>query len=923
LLARLHFDSVKTKTKLKEVKETLRRLSKGPDAYNQAYEGAKDRIEGQNTDASKLAIDILMWITCAKRQLRCHELQEALGVEPGKACLDKDNVPRIKAIVSVCAGLVEVDKQSDVIRLIHHTTQEYFARKQNHWFPFADSSLTMTCVTYLSFDKFETGFCPNDEDFETRIQQNPLYDYAARNWGYHARAADAETAGLIQSLLKSDAKVSAASQALTVSKSKRSPGYSQEGIRQMTALHLAAYFGVEEVAIDLLKNQDLWDLKDSEGRTPLSLAAENGHQTIVKLLLEKGAYCGSTDKNSRTPLSRAAGNGHKTIVHLLLERHRRYPKALSLIPLIAGWRTAKIISFILGHASTLSLPLGGLHLAAEIGYEEIYQRLLRASQKLEVKDCHGRSPLLCAVENSQVEVVYMLVHAGAQVNVFNKMHQNPLHAICQRPRHKDRYVLLEYLISHGTSTGVCDVNNMTPFLYAVGNQSKDLVSLLLDTGFDVNFRLHRRNWTARMENLLVTYNIDESLELPVRRESSIGLTALHFSALNGMAEMTKLLLDHGAVPNALDENGDTPLHLAIRCRVGGHKYDDPWVTGEYAVETMNDSIIDFEEEEAFEVWKAIDQARESTVQQILKSQAIDVNVANNEGESPLHVIPFQKEQVLACAILLALLDHGAQVSSLNFKHQTCLHLASKAGNLEAVRILLDKGCDISLLDVYGLSPVHYAVRKNCSDIIKLMLESQQEKLSQICVHCDDLGKSILHHHTASTICSTKMINILLQLGCDIDQLDADGNSALSQYLSSFHFHIQYKVFRLLHRRSGIEGKRWTDRKQRNLLHLLMRQWSDDTVSILKDLMKFLDIKTKDAYGMGIEHHGAIHGAFNKPLTRFLQVRGHLELHTKDLSGKTPLEYAEEEANRERHPNLFASRRWKRSLQNLRDTCHRT
>ena len=38
-------------------------------------------------------------------------------------------------MVSVCAGLVTVDEESDIIRLVHYTTQEFFERTQNIWFP--------------------------------------------------------------------------------------------------------------------------------------------------------------------------------------------------------------------------------------------------------------------------------------------------------------------------------------------------------------------------------------------------------------------------------------------------------------------------------------------------------------------------------------------------------------------------------------------------------------------------------------------------------------------------------------------------------------------------------------------------------------------------------------------------------------------
>jgi hypothetical protein len=166
-----------------------------------------------------------------------------------------------------------------------------------------------------------------------------------------------------------------------------------------------------------------------------------------------------------------------------------------------------------------------------------------------------------------------------------------------------------------------------------------------------------------------------------------------------------------------------------------------------------------------------------------------------------------------------------------------------------------------------------------------MFESRKEQFSLVCVQFDDLGKSMLHHYTESPMCSTEVIRILLKVGCDVEKLDANGNSALSEYLRSFHFDVQYDVFRILFESSGIEGIHWTDQKQRNLLHLLMRQWGDENVRILKDLMKLLDIKTKDAYGLGIEHHGAIHGAFNKPLTNFLQDRGQSNFKPKIPAAK--------------------------------------
>ena len=83
-------------------------------------------------------------------------------------------------MISVCAGLVTIDEESSIIRLVHYTTQEYFERTQSNWFPNAQTDITTICVTYLSFDEFGT-VCQDDEEFEERLQSNQLYDYASHN----------------------------------------------------------------------------------------------------------------------------------------------------------------------------------------------------------------------------------------------------------------------------------------------------------------------------------------------------------------------------------------------------------------------------------------------------------------------------------------------------------------------------------------------------------------------------------------------------------------------------------------------------------------------------------------------------------------------------------------------------------------------
>jgi hypothetical protein len=320
LLAQLHLDSLVGKKSPKAIRIALERLPKGLDALDSAYKEAMERIEGQVADSQELAKQVLSWIVCAKTPLTTLELRHALAVEVGDPELDEENLPEVEDMVSVCAGLVTVDEESDIVRLVHYTTQEYFERTWETWFPEAQTDITKTCVTYLSFNSFDTGFCETDKEFQARLRGHVLYDYAAHNWGYHARAASTEAEHSVLQFLKSEAHVSASSQAMMLSKGDSwLPGYSQHVPRQMTGVHLTAYFGLGEVMITLCENGYDLNIRDTRCQTPLWWAARNGHEAVVKLLLaQDGVDPDSKDNSGGTPLSWAARNGREAVVKLLL-----------------------------------------------------------------------------------------------------------------------------------------------------------------------------------------------------------------------------------------------------------------------------------------------------------------------------------------------------------------------------------------------------------------------------------------------------------------------------------------------------------------------------------------------------------------------------------------------------------------------------
>jgi hypothetical protein len=288
LLAGLHVDSLLDKRTKAKVISTLNNLSTGSGALDDAYSKAITRIDGQLHEDSVLAKTVLSWISYAQRPLTTGELCHALAVKLGDEELDDDNIPDVEDIVSVCAGLVTVDEESSVIRLVHYTTQDYLKGIREKWNPSAQYDIASTCLTYLCFKKFRSGSCRSNAEFESRLEQSKFLDYSARYWGEHAATVQEKVSGLAMCLLQDDSLVDCTIQTRSVSNYKFNE-YSQEFPIRVTGLHLAALLGLVHLSEGLFswmvkEKMTSVDSKDSYSQTPLSWAAAGGHEAVVKML---------------------------------------------------------------------------------------------------------------------------------------------------------------------------------------------------------------------------------------------------------------------------------------------------------------------------------------------------------------------------------------------------------------------------------------------------------------------------------------------------------------------------------------------------------------------------------------------------------------------------------------------------------------
>ena len=171
-----------------------------------------------------------------------------------------------------------------------------------------------------------------------------------------------------------------------------------------------------------------------------------------------------------------------------------------------------------------------IHLAVTRGNVGRLQELLASGVDADQRTEEGFSTLHIAVARSQPEIVRLLLEAGADVSIGDRMAQHtPLHLACVA----GNVQVVQLLLEHAADTEQADKAGFYPFHHAVAHKNIEVAEHLLKHGFDANIASHKD-----------------------------GVTALHMAAEFNHIEIIELLLSHGAAVDQPDFNKLTPLHRA-------------------------------------------------------------------------------------------------------------------------------------------------------------------------------------------------------------------------------------------------------------------------------------------------------------------------------------------------------------------------
>lgn len=305
---------------------------------------------------------------------------------------------------------------------------------------------------------------------------------------------------------------------------------------------------------------------------------------MVGMLLDCGARADTTDKSGCTALHAAARNGNTPLAQILIERGASIDVPRQAMLAQKAYYTPARYALWFGKPVVLRqlLKAGAdpddqsvfnkrtlLHEAVcdfERSGEHI-PMLLAHGARLDLEDVDSMKALNNASVNDQVNAASVLLDAGADVDVEGKNNASPL-AMALEKGHTEMIMLL---LRHGADIHAPCCDMPCALFSAVTMGHVGVVATLLQdySGAD---DIHYQDTNGRgilhiLSNLSVG-NILENVDLLIKHgadvhlEDNSGSTPLHEAAKVGSVTMIERLLANGAMPNALNHAGKTPLDIA-------------------------------------------------------------------------------------------------------------------------------------------------------------------------------------------------------------------------------------------------------------------------------------------------------------------------------------------------------------------------
>jgi len=329
-----------------------------------------------------------------------------------------------------------------------------------------------------------------------------------------------------------------------------------------------------------------------------------------------------------------------------------------------------------------------LHWAVYRMDARLVEQLINAGANPNASNNYGSTPMAVAAEHADTAIMQTLLNAGGDVESANREGQTLLMAVARTGQVETARLLL------GQGADVNAAENwggQTALMWAAAQRQPAMVTLLIEHGAEVDARGKDHDWprwvTSEPRNKPLDYG---------------GFTPLLYAAREGCTECVMALVDGGADINLSDPWAQTPLILAT---LNMH-YD----TAALLIERGAD-VRRFDWWGRSALYNAIDlnlipSSRRGDLPSSDSHTALDVaRMLLERGVYP--DMPLKKEPPFRGN------DRGYTDGSPDSRvlngGATVLHKAAKAGDVEAVKLLLEFGASVDIPNrVYEVTPMQAA-----------------------------------------------------------------------------------------------------------------------------------------------------------------------------------------------------------------------
>eukprot|EP00640_Fibrocapsa_japonica_P003963 CAMPEP_0113943834 /NCGR_PEP_ID=MMETSP1339-20121228/28444_1 /TAXON_ID=94617 /ORGANISM="Fibrocapsa japonica" /LENGTH=870 /DNA_ID=CAMNT_0000948801 /DNA_START=93 /DNA_END=2705 /DNA_ORIENTATION=+ /assembly_acc=CAM_ASM_000762 len=497
----------------------------------------------------------------------------------------------------------------------------------------------------------------------------------------------------------------------------------------LTALMNGAEVGSEEVVAALVAAGADANALSETGFTPLIVAAAGGHTGVLKQLLAAGGSVNADHPEGVTALMYAAAGAHLEALELLVEQgadvNRLHAHGGSALMEACTSGSVEVVKALVAKgADTKLMDKDGVTLlmsAAAQGHAEVVDALMDlGAGEPNAKATSGGTALMFAAAGGHTEAVTKLLDHKADPNIAVEATAEYIEQVAKQIEegskdgeevepHKDGVTALQLaaqgghleavkaLVEAGADVKAADDESWTALLNAVKGNFGGVATYLVENGADPNdvfIDSEGKNHNLLMDSIVVKNT-----------------------------EFAELLLEKGADPTHVDDNGVTTLTQAAH---RGH--------------------LDL-------------------VKKLIADGRVSVSTASEEGITALIAAATEGHH----EILEALLAAGASASDKDKEGTTALMAAAVRGHKETLEALIKAGADVNAQNSDGHTALMFAYNG------KSQVASLFDRYAEYLTKADEEGGSQIIQEALDT--HDQIIKLLLDSGADGSIKDNEGNTA--------------------------------------------------------------------------------------------------------------------------------------------------